>query len=605
MLEKSNDRNHNNLNIGDRILEIDEEEIESSQQAYMLLRHAKNNCCRLTILRPDKIVKTSSMTVESEIEDGMLVIRPTNSLKNQNSQKSKISKFSRGSNSTDSDPSQVQEILKKLNINPNVFQTDQLKMISFNNKECNGDFGFKIGEKPSGTGAIDRIYVKNISPNSAAADSNGIIEVNDLILTVNNYTLRNRNYYEAMEILSVESRKENGATRLILIPDGAFKNTPKSTPSFNQIRENYKNTNKSTTSSNEPIEVILRRPATNQPWGISLLGGADTKRPISIYSISKNGAAEKDNRLSAGDKILAINDNAMKTATHNEAIMMLKNAQLEVKFLVLKHGSSSSHMSHDSYSSPDQNKKIQTMTRILNRPLGISIKSDSKVPFCYIDRIHVGGEAAIDGQLRENDRILSIDGKDCSHSDEFHIAQLLKAGGSTTEIRIERGRYFGRHKSPSMLPTESTISNSTHHTQNNTNYSPAIYNVDNTRQVNIYRSSKAQPLGLSVAGGVGSPLGNNIEPFIALVNSKGAAYEKVYKGEMLIAIDGTNCRGLTHDQVINLLKQCGTQIKLELGKPSDRTDHLSSYLENQKKQRSENLSTASGVTSVTWVGCEK
>merc|ERR1712157_186312 len=135
LLEKSNDRNHNNLNIGDRILEIDEEEIESSQQAYMLLRHAKNNCCRLTILRPDKIVKTSSMTVESEIEDGMLVIRPTNSLKNQNSQKSKISKFSRGSNSTDSDPSQVQEILKKLNINPNVFQTDQLKMISFNNKE--------------------------------------------------------------------------------------------------------------------------------------------------------------------------------------------------------------------------------------------------------------------------------------------------------------------------------------------------------------------------------------------------------------------------------------------------------------------------------------
>merc|ERR1712176_210185 len=246
----------------------------------------------------------------------MLVIRPTNSLKNQNSQKSKISKFSRGSNSTDSDPSQVQEILKKLNINPNVFQTDQLKMISFNNKECNGDFGFKIGEKPSGTGAIDRIYVKNISPNSAAADSNGIIEVNDLILTVDNYTLRNRNYYEAMEILSVESRKENGATRLILIPDGAFKNTPKSTPSFNQIRENYKSTNKSTTSSNEPIEVILRRPATNQPWGISLLGGADTKRPISIYSISKNGAAEKDNRLSAGDKILAINDNAMKTATH-------------------------------------------------------------------------------------------------------------------------------------------------------------------------------------------------------------------------------------------------------------------------------------------------
>ena len=65
-----------NIRIGDRLLEINSEPVTSSQQAYMALKHASSGV-RITLLRKagDELKKTPSMVVESENEEGMLVIR--------------------------------------------------------------------------------------------------------------------------------------------------------------------------------------------------------------------------------------------------------------------------------------------------------------------------------------------------------------------------------------------------------------------------------------------------------------------------------------------------------------------------------------------------
>merc|ERR1712110_859310 len=52
---------------------------------------------------------------------------------------------------------------------------------------------------------------------------------------------------------------------------------------------------------------------------------------------------------------------------------------------------------------------------------------------------------------------------------------------------------------------------------------------------------------------------------------------------MGISIDGTKCDNLTHEQVVGLLKSTGLVVRLEIGPSTEQTDHLSNYLEKQKK----------------------
>ena len=148
-------------------------------------------------------------------------------------------------------------------------------------------------------------------------------------------------------------------------------------------------------------------------------------------------------------------------------------------------------------------------------------------------------------------------------SDEYHVTRLLKASHGSVTLTIER---------PDK-PKQKTFN--------------APFNNSTTRRVEITRESKQRPLGLSIAGGVGSPLGKDIPPFVAVVSATGAASGQVKKGEIIVSIDGTQCESLTHEQVVSLLKSTGLVVRLEVGVSTEETQHLSNYLEKQKKLQME------------------
>ena len=68
--------------------------------------------------------------------------------------------------------------------------------------------------------------------------------------------------------------------------------------------------------------------------GISIKGGKENKMPILISKIFKGLAADQTDALYVGDAILAVNQEDLRNATHDEAVRALKQAGREVDLTV-------------------------------------------------------------------------------------------------------------------------------------------------------------------------------------------------------------------------------------------------------------------------------
>lgn len=72
------------------------------------------------------------------------------------------------------------------------------------------------------------------------------------------------------------------------------------------------------------IVVIKKKPF--EGLGISIKGGKENRMPILISKIFRGLAADLTGQLFVGDAILAVNNQNLREATHEEAVQSLKNA---------------------------------------------------------------------------------------------------------------------------------------------------------------------------------------------------------------------------------------------------------------------------------------
>ena len=216
------------------------------------------------------------------------------------------------------------------------------------------------------TGGIDTptgdVGIKNIVKGSLA-DRDGKLQQGDKLLSVNGISLSNVTNKEALEIL-------RGAGNHIIIVAVRYvgvdklKGTPLSStaPSLTSSRNQSPRSSrkalhdpipeiptprrkiskhfqpggtKSTSSLHEsghhtlPRDfgtvkaVELRKGA--QGLGMQLIGGIDTKRPVTVKEIFPGGAAHQSSKISRGDQILEINGKSFAQLTHREVIELVKN----------------------------------------------------------------------------------------------------------------------------------------------------------------------------------------------------------------------------------------------------------------------------------------
>ncbi|XP_066460367.1 multiple PDZ domain protein isoform X2 [Eleutherodactylus coqui] len=306
--------------------------------------------------------------------------------------------------------------------------------------------------------------------------------------------------------------------------------------------------------------------------GLSIVGGADTLLgAIIIHEVYEEGAASKDGRLWAGDQILEVNDIDLRNATHDEAINVLRQTPQKVRLNVYRDEAQ--------YKEEDMYDLVTVeLQKKPGKSLGLSIVGKRNDTGVFVSDIVKGGIAETDGRLLQGDQILSVNGEDVRNATQEAVAALLKCslGTVTLEVgRIKAGPFHSERRTSqgsqvsdgsggltsfNFLPSGSSAAESGENIFKK-NETPDIQGL---RTVEIIKGP-SDSLGISIAGGVGSPLGD-VPIFIAMMHANGvvAQTQKLRVGDRIVSICGTSTEGMSHSQAVSLLKNATGTIQLQV-----------------------------------------
>lgn len=322
-------------------------------------------------------------------------------------------------------------------------------------------------------------------------------------------------------------------------------------------------------------EMIIEISKGRSGLGLSIVGGKDTPLDaIVIHEVYEEGAAARDGRLWAGDQILEVNGVDLRSSSHEEAITALRQTPQKVRLVVYRDEAQYRDEENLEVFLVDLQKKT-------GRGLGLSIVGKRSGSGVFISDIVKGGAADLDGRLIRGDQILSVNGEDMRHASQETVATILKCVQGLVQLEI------GRLRAGSWAASRKTSQNSqgdqhSAHSSCRPSFAPVITSLQNLvgtkrssdppqkcteeepRTVEIIREL-SDALGISIAGGKGSPLGD-IPIFIAMIQANGVAArtQKLKVGDRIVSINGQPLDGLSHTDAVNLLKNAFGRIILQV-----------------------------------------
>ncbi|XP_073936033.1 inaD-like protein isoform X3 [Castor canadensis] len=324
-------------------------------------------------------------------------------------------------------------------------------------------------------------------------------------------------------------------------------------------------------------EMIIEISKGRSGLGLSIVGGKDTPLDaIVIHEVYEEGAAARDGRLWAGDQILEVNGIDLRSSSHEEAITALRQTPQKVRLVVYRD---------EAHYRDEENLEIfpVDLQKKAGRGLGLSIVGKRNGSGVFISDIVKGGAADLDGRLIQGDQILSVNGEDMRNASQETVATILKCAQGLVQLEIGRlragswassrktsqnsqGNQHSAHSSsrPSLAPVIASLQNLVG-TKRASDSSQKISGTDmGPRTVEIIREP-SDALGISIAGGKGSPLGD-IPIFIAMIQASGVAArtQKLKVGDRIVSINGQPVDGLSHADVVNLLKNAYGHIILQV-----------------------------------------
>ncbi|XP_069374460.1 multiple PDZ domain protein isoform X1 [Paralichthys olivaceus] len=320
--------------------------------------------------------------------------------------------------------------------------------------------------------------------------------------------------------------------------------------------------------------------------GLSIVGGCDTLLgAIIIHEVYEEGAASKDGRLWAGDQILEVNAIDLRAASHDEAINVLRQTPQRVRLTVYR----------DEAQYKEEDLWDSFTVELHKKPgqgLGLSIvgrrsrdeRNDTGV---FVSDIVKGGLVETDGRLTQGDQILSVNEEDVRSATQEAVAALLKCcvGPINMEVgRFKAGPFHSERRLSQTSQMSETGISKVAASQSCSDSGSLPVDPDktslecqespehqDTRTVE-FTKGPSDSLGISIAGGVGSPLGD-IPIFIAMMNPVGLAAQtqNLKIGDRIVSICGTSAEGMSHAQAVTLLKNATGTIQLQVVAGGDTT----------------------------------
>ncbi|XP_069578511.1 inaD-like protein isoform X2 [Brachyistius frenatus] len=332
-------------------------------------------------------------------------------------------------------------------------------------------------------------------------------------------------------------------------------------------------------------ETLLEICKGRSGLGLSIVGGRDTQLDaILIHEVYEEGAAARDGRLWAGDQILEVNGADLRRASHEEAIAALRQTPAKVRLTVLR----------DENQYRDEEKldvfKVELQKKS-GRGLGLSIVGKRSGSGVFISEVVRGGAAELDGRLMQGDQILMVNGDDTRLATQEAVAAILKCVRGPVLLALGRLKaaswissrrnsegsqvsHVSRSSSGVVAPplTQTPVSPdrpaSTLPLNNSTESSGDITSSSGldagVRTVELTRGV-TDSLGVSIAGGKGSPLGD-IPIFVAMIQANGVAAKthRLKVGDRIISINSQSVDGLSHSEVVTMLKNSYGNINLQV-----------------------------------------
>ncbi|XP_033295677.1 multiple PDZ domain protein isoform X6 [Orcinus orca] len=482
-----------------------------------------------------------------------------------------------------------------------------------------GGLGIAISEEDTLSGVI----IKSLTEHGAAA-RDGRLKVGDQILAVDDEVVVGYPVEKFISLLKTARttvkltiRAENPDSQAVASAAGTAigekKSSPQSLmvpPSGSPEPEPIRSTSRSSTPAifaSDPAtcpiipgcETTIEISKGRTGLGLSIVGGSDTLLgAIIIHEVYEEGAACKDGRLWAGDQILEVNGIDLRKATHDEAINVLRQTPQRVRLTLYRD--EAPYKEEDVY---------DTLTIELQKKpgkgLGLSIVGKRNDTGVFVSDIVKGGIADADGRLMQGDQILMVNGEDVRHATQEAVAALLKCslGTVTLEVgRVKAGPFHSeRRPSQSSQISEGSLSSFTfplagsstsESLESGSKKNALASEIQGLRAVEI-KKGPTDSLGISIAGGVGSPLGD-VPIFIAMMHPNGVAAQtqKLRVGDRIVTICGTSTEGMTHTQAVNFLKNASGSIEMQVVAGGD----VSVVTGHQQEPASSSLSFT-GLTS--------
>uniref|UniRef100_A0A8I5QZN7 PATJ crumbs cell polarity complex component n=1 Tax=Papio anubis TaxID=9555 RepID=A0A8I5QZN7_PAPAN len=467
------------------------------------------------------------------------------------------------------------------------------------------------------------IFVVGINPEGPAA-TDGRMRIGDELLEINNQILYGRSHQNASAIIKtapskvklVFIRNEDAVNQMAVPPflvpssspssiedqsgtepvsseeDGSLEVGIKQLPeseSFKLAVSQTKQQKYPTKVSFSSQEIPLAPDSSYHSTDADFIGYGGFQAPLSvdpatcpivpgqemIIEISK-GRSGLGLSIVGGKDTPLVNGVDLRNSSHEEAITALRQTPQKVRLVVYRD---------EAHYRDEENLEIfpVDLQKKAGRGLGLSIVGKRNGSGVFISDIVKGGAADLDGRLIQGDQILSVNGEDMRNASQETVATILKCAQGLVQLEIGRLRA-GSWTSARKTSQNSQGSQQSAHSSCHPSFAPVITGLQNLvgtkrvsdpsqknsgtdmepRTVEINREL-SDALGISIAGGRGSPLGD-IPIFIAMIQASGVAArtQKLKVGDRIVSINGQPLDGLSHADVVNLLKNAFGRIILQV-----------------------------------------
>ncbi|KAK5616831.1 hypothetical protein CRENBAI_018310 [Crenichthys baileyi] len=355
-------------------------------------------------------------------------------------------------------------------------------------------------------------------------------------------------------------------------------------PAYEEIEDDNTPLRSSLVAEANVVELFRDEP--QEELGLRIVGGKDTPLGnIVVQEVIRDSIASRDGRLAPGDHILEVNDVNLAAVPHSRAIAMLQQPSL-LRLTVMQekgfkirdqrsdHQPSTSTASQPSLSpqgnSPSDHNPGKVLHVMLTKthrtePLGIKLIRKSDESGVFILDLLPGGLAALDGKLRNNDKVLAINGQDLMHGTpesaaliiqnsekcvNFAVLRPPEEGGSSREGQHSRG--VRRAPEPQYFRRQTTYLKD-----------PPGGFFCQEKTVSLKKEPRTS-LGITIAGG--RDCRSKLPVYITSVQPVGCLHRDgtIKRGDVLLSINGVDLTQLTYNEAVSALKAQTAQSQVVL-----------------------------------------